>query len=423
MSSAQPSLNPTRGMRDFYPADMAVRNHIFDAWRAASEHYGFQPYDAPVVESLDLLKRKSGEEIVNQIYAFNDKSGRELALRAEMTPTLARMVAAQMGSLTLPIKWFTIAQCFRYERMTRGRKREHFQLNLDVIGESELTAEVEVIATALHSLTLMGLPPEKVRVRYNSRLLLSELLQFTGVLPEHHAATFLVLDKRGKITEAQITELLTDAGLPAEQIEATMAVMRVETLSEAEAMLGPDAPAIAQISRFNHLLAQYGLEDRVSFDISVIRGLSYYTGIVFEAFDTERSFRAIFGGGRYDNLLQDVGGKAATGVGLGFGDVVIADLLTELGCMDATPAAAEVLIGYMQAEQTESAMRTANHFRNEGLTVDLALHAEKPKSFFGRAGKRPYRKAIYIGPDDVAKATIRLKDLNTREESEIPLPA
>ena len=157
MSQGDSSFNPPRGMRDFYPEDMAVRNAIFGAWTAAATRFGFQHYDACVVESLDLLKRKSGEEIIEQIYAFTDKSNRELALRAEMTPTLARMVAARQGSLSFPLKWFTIAQCFRYERMTKGRKREHYQWNLDIIGEPAVAAEAEVIATAIQALEFQGL--------------------------------------------------------------------------------------------------------------------------------------------------------------------------------------------------------------------------------------------------------------------------
>ena len=170
------SFEPPRGMRDFYPEDMLWRNRVFDAWRGAAAAYGFQPYDACVVESLELLQRKSGEEVSEQIYHFEDKSGRQLALRPEMTPTLARMIAARQGRLTFPVKWYAVAQCFRYERMTRGRKREHYQLNLDIIGEESVSAEIEVMAAAAAALEKMGMPADAYRIHVNNRALLSELL-------------------------------------------------------------------------------------------------------------------------------------------------------------------------------------------------------------------------------------------------------
>ena len=421
MSSAEPSFAAPRGMRDFYPADMVLRNRIFDTWRRVAELHGFEPYDAPVVETLDLLTRKSGEEIVDQIYTFQDKSGRELALRPEMTPTLARMIAARQGSLTFPLKWFTIAQCFRYERMTRGRKREHFQWNLDIIGERGVAAEVEVLATALAALAELGLGPADVRIHYSSRALLAELLTALGIESGHHAATFLVLDKRGKLPDAELNAMQT-AGLSATQTAAVWKLLAITSQAEALALLPPETPIIAELEQFRALLGTYALGACVQFDIAVVRGLSYYTGIVFEAFDVKRQFRALFGGGRYDNLLASVGGRPQTGVGLGFGDVVIAELLAEMGKTEAQLAAGDIAIGYMDEAQRASAMRLAANLRQAGRNVDLALNSEKPKHFFGRTGKRPFANAVYIGPDDVTRGKARLKNLATREETEVQLP-
>jgi histidyl-tRNA synthetase len=204
MSEPAISFEPPRGMRDFYPDDMVWRNHVFEAWRAAATQVGFAPYDACVVESLELLERKSGEEVSEQIYAFEDKSGRKLALRPEMTPTLARMIAARQGQLQFPIKWFTIAQCFRYERMTRGRKREHYQWNLDVVGEASVSAEAEILAAAAGALRRMGLPDSAYQIRINNRALLAELLATLGIPGHQHAAVFLALDKRGKLSDEEI---------------------------------------------------------------------------------------------------------------------------------------------------------------------------------------------------------------------------
>lgn len=421
MTDSGISFNPPRGMRDFYPEDMALRNAIFGAWTEAALRHGFQNYDACVVESLELLKRKAGEEIVDQIYTFTDKSGRELALRAEMTPTLARMIAAKQGSLLFPLKWFTIAQCFRYERMTRGRKREHFQWNLDIIGEPAPTAEAQVIACALDAMKLLGLDRTSIRVRFNSRALLADLLLAVGLKKEFHQATFLALDKRGKISDEEIVALLKTNGLDETAIQAVFDLLKITSLDEAASKLDPQTPSLAHIRQFITMLESHGVADMVEFNISVIRGLSYYTGIVFEAFDVAGQLRAIFGGGRYDNLLGDIGGAPATGVGLGFGDVVIAELLAELNKLPANKAAPEIAIGYMQPDQQLTAIRIASWLRRKGTKVDLGLRPEKPKNFFSRTGSQSFKEAIYLGPDDIAKGVVRIKDLASRTEKELLL--
>ena len=408
-------------MRDFYPEDMLWRNRVFDAWRDAASVFGFQPYDACVVESLELLQRKSGEEVSEQIYHFEDKSGRKLALRPEMTPTLARMIAARQGQLAFPVKWFTIAQCFRYERMTRGRKREHYQWNMDVIGEESVSAEVEILAAAAASLKAMGMPDDAYKIRVNNRALLAELLAKSGIAPEHHAAVFLALDKRGKITDEEISALLKAEGLGEEPIRKTFALLGVQTLDQAAALAGADSPALATLREFFALSEIYGIADRLVFDIAVIRGLAYYTGIVFEAFDTERKFRAIFGGGRYDSLLTTIGGTPTPAVGLGFGDVVVVEVLKDLLGETAAAGKNGVVIGYMFAEQREAATRLARALRVQGETVDLMLSRQKPKQFFSRAGSSTFADAIFIGPDDVQKGAAKRKNLATREETDVPL--
>ncbi|MBQ7721567.1 MAG: histidine--tRNA ligase [Kiritimatiellae bacterium] len=417
------SFEPPRGMRDFYPAEMALRNRVFDAWRRAAALCGFQPYDACVVESLELLQRKAGEEVSEQIYAFDDKSGRHLALRAEMTPTLARMVAARQGSLQFPLKWSAIAQCFRYERMTRGRKREHYQWNIDVVGEASATAEAEVLCAATSAMRIMGMPDSAYRVHVNNRALLGELLVRQGFAEEHHAAVFLALDKRGKMPDEEIAALLRAEGLPEEGVPKVFELMSLSSLDEADAMLGGGSPAVARLRELFSLASLYGYADRLVFDISVIRGLSYYTGIVFEAFDTERKFRAIFGGGRYDNLLTSIGGDPTPAVGLGFGDVVVGEVLKEVLGGDAAPARSGIVIGYMFPEQRDAAITLAARLRSEGRDVDLALAPSKPKHFFKRAGEGTALEAVFLGPDDIASGTARIKNLDTREEAAIDLPA
>ena len=408
-------------MRDFYPEDMVWRNRVFDAFRAAGEAAGFEPYDACVVESYELLARKAGEEVGEQIYHFRDKSDRHIALRAEMTPTLARMVAQRQGSLAFPIKWTTIAQCFRYERMTKGRKREHYQWNCDIIGEESVLAEVEVLGAACDALRRMGLSNADFRVHVSNRALLSELLAASGIPADLHAQVFLALDKRGKMPDEEIAAMLRDGGVDEAGVKATFAIMDLKTLDEAEKLAGAGSPAVAQLRELFRLAEIAGFAECLMFDISVIRGLSYYTGIVFECFDTQREFRAIFGGGRYDNLLTTIGGDPATAVGLGFGDVVVTELLKARLGADAPAPKKGVYVGWMFPEQRDAALKLAAKLRAQGECVNLALRKAKPKQFFSRAGASSCAKAVFLGPDDVAAGRAKMKDLVTREETALEL--
>ena len=404
------SFEPPRGMRDFYPEDMAWRSRVFDAIRPAGEAAGFRQYDACVVESYELLARKAGEEVGEQIYHFFDKSERHLALRAEMTPTLARMVAQRQKELSFPLKWTTIAQCFRYERMTKGRKREHYQWNLDIIGEDSVLAEAEVIGAACDALRRMGLSPADFKVHVSSRKFLGELLAKSGIAADRHAQVFLALDKRGKMPDAEIAAMLKDGGLSDAEIEATFAIMETKDYSA--------CPELVELFRLAEIA---GFADCLEFDISVIRGLSYYTGVVFECFDTKGEFRAIFGGGRYDNLLTTIGGEPTSAVGLGFGDVVVTELLKARLGEDAAAARKGVAIGFMFPEQRDAAVALAARLRKSGECVDLALRSQKPKKFFSHAAESGAAKAVFLGPDDVEKGVARMKDLSTREETEMEL--
>ena len=408
-------------MRDFYPEDMAWRNRVFDAFRAAADAAGFEPYDACVVENYDLLARKAGEEVGNQIYHFFDKSERHIALRPEMTPTLARMVAQRQGSLSFPLKWTAIAQCFRYERMTKGRKREHYQWNMDIIGEESVLAEVEVLGAACDALRRMGLSDADWRVHVSSRALLAELLAASGIAEERHASVFLALDKRGKIPDEEIKYILQQGGLDDAGIAKTFELLDVKGLDGAAAMVSSDSPAVARLRELFRLAGLAGFADQLQFDIAVIRGLSYYTGIVFECFDTAGEFRAIFGGGRYDSLLTTIGGAPTPAVGLGFGDVVVTELLKARLGADAAQAKKGVYVGFMFPEQRDAALALAAKLRAAGECVNLALRKQKPKQFFAHAGASSCAKAVFIGPDDVAAGQAKMKDLATREETTIGL--
>ena len=404
------SFEAPRGMRDFYPEDMVWRNRVFDAFRAAGEAAGFEPYDACVVESYELLARKAGEEVGEQIYHFLDKSERHLALRAEMTPTLARMVAQRQKELPFPLKWTTIAQCFRYERMTKGRKREHYQWNVDIIGEESILAEVEVIGAAVDALRRMGLSTKDFKVHVSSRKFLGELLAKSGIAAGKHAQVFLALDKRGKMPDGEIGAMLKDGGLTDDEVTATFAIMDTKSYED-----------YAELKELFRLAEIAGFADCLVFDIGVIRGLSHYTGVVFEAFDTKGEFRAIFGGGRYDNLLTTIGGEPTSAVGLGFGDVVVTELLKSRLGADAAKAKKGVAVGFMFPEQRDAAVKLAAKLRRDGEAVNLALKAQKPKKFFSHADSSGAAKAVFLGPDDVEKGVARIKDMATREESDLCL--
>ena len=404
------SFEAPRGMRDFYPEDMVWRNKVFDAFRAAGEAAGFEPYDACVVESYELLSRKAGEEVGEQIYHFFDKSERHIALRAEMTPTLARMVAQRQHELSFPLKWTTIAQCFRYERMTKGRKREHYQWNMDIIGEDSVLAEVEVIGAACDALKRMGLSSADFKVHVSSRKFLGELLEKSGIAAEKHAQVFLALDKRGKMPDSEIAAMLKDGGLAEDEVKATFAIMDTKSYEGCE-----------ELKELFRLAEIAGFADCLVFDISVIRGLSYYTGVVFECFDTAGEFRAIFGGGRYDNLLTTIGGDPTSAVGLGFGDVVVTELLKARLGENAAKAVKGCAVGFMFPEQRDAAVKLAAKLRADGESVNLSLRSQKPKKFFSHAGSIGAAKAVFLGPDDVEKGVARMKDMTTREEKEICL--
>ena len=410
---------PPRGMRDFYPEDYRVREAIFSAWRAAAGAHGFESYDAPVVETMELLERKAGEEISTQIYTFEDKSGRRLALRPELTPSLARMIISRQRELAFPLKWSAIVQCFRYERMTRGRKREHYQWNLDVVGEPGVTAEAEVVATAVDALQRMGLTADDFKVRVGSRTLLGELFAACGLESDHYAACFLALDKRGKIKDEEIAALLAGAGIPAEAVPGIFEILGIHTLEEAAQRAAANSPAIAELREFFAAAEAMGIGAFVTFDAAIVRGLGYYTGIVFEAFDTADALRAIFGGGRYDNLLSSLGGDRVPCVGLGFGDVVVAELLADCGKTPRTAPVVDYAIGYMDPSCRDFALGLAADIRRSGAGCDTPLAAEKAKAFFRRASRIGARKAVFIGADEVSSGRMRVKDMATSTETEV----
>jgi len=410
-----------RGMRDFYPEEYRVHEAIFNYWRKASKVHGFEFYDSPVVETLELLERKSGEEISEQIYTFEDKSNRRLALRPELTPSLARMIISRQKALNFPIKWAAIGQCFRYERMTRGRKREHYQWNLDIIGEESVMAEAEVLSTAIDAVSSMGLTSSDIKVHIGSRSVLGELFDASGIDKKHFDACFLVIDKRGKISDEQMVELLKEEGVPQTDIDKIFKLISIQSLEQVIEQLGNDNWSVIEIKELFAIAKSMGFADYLFFDISIIRGLAYYTGIVFEAFDVNKNSRAIFGGGRYNNLLNKLGGDVMPCVGLGFGDVVISELLEELNKTPGKDSDIDYTVGFMDMDSRNFALKIAAKLRLKDFKCDLSLKPEKPKAYFKKANRINASNAIYIGSNEAKSGKFNIKDMRKGDSKEYTL--
>ncbi|MBW2240920.1 MAG: histidine--tRNA ligase [Deltaproteobacteria bacterium] len=424
---AKINTQPPRGTRDFFPEDLRLRTWLFDIWRETARRFGFEEVDAPILEHAELYMRKAGEEIVDQLYHF-ELHDRHLALRSEFTPSLARMVMARQGALRWPIRWFGIPQCWRYERMTRGRRREHYQWNMDVWGEPGVAAEAELINAAFSAMDAMGLGAGDVRMRVNSRALLEETLRerFLGDRPEAFEPLCVVIDKLDKIGADAVVDQLADPDgairLPKPDALDVVALLQVGGLEEARKSAPAGSAALADLERLFALLEAYDIADRVVFDASVVRGLAYYTGIVFEAFDTGGKLRAVCGGGRYDRLIESLGGKPVSAVGFGFGDAVIAELLDEKGLLPELPRTLDAVIFPFGDAERPRAQALASSLRRSGQSVELVLGQMKPKRALADADRAGAERIYLIGPDELSRGVARVRELRTGEERDEPLP-
>lgn len=402
------------GFRDFYPADLALRDHIFRTWRQVATRYGFEEYDGPPLEPLELYTAKSGEEIVGQLYSFTDKGGREVSLRPEMTPTLARMVAARANGLKKPIRWFSIPQLFRYERQQRGRLREHFQLNCDLIGEAGHLADAEVVALAVDALRAFGLGAGDVRVRLSDRRLLAALLRALGIGEAQTGTVHQVFDKLRRTPEEVSIRRLVDAGLAPAAVDRLLALARARSWAElagVDAGLGAALAEGESLRRTLDALRGMGLGDYLDLDLGIVRGLAYYTGTVFELFDARGELRAICGGGRYDNLLASLGGVDLPALGFGMGDVVLGELLRERGLAPPAAPAVEVFLAAIAQDDLAEVLGLARELRDAGLRVEYALAPQAVGRQLKLADARGARVAIVVGPDDRARGEVMVKDL------------
>jgi histidyl-tRNA synthetase len=401
------------GFRDFYPETFAQRSWLFDRWREAARAFGFVGYDGPPLEPLDLYTRKSGDEIVGQLYNFVDKGGRDVALRPEMTPTVARMVAARANALRKPVRWFSMPQLFRYERQQKGRLREHFQLNVDIFGEADVTADAELLAVACTVMRLCGLGPADVRARVSDRRLLSAVLHGIGIADAAHAAVFAAVDKVEREDRASLVKRMVDAGVDA---AAAARVLDTVVASDFDALARDFAgnveveAALARFTEYRALLEAHGVGDYLQLDLTIVRGLAYYTGIVFELFDATGEFRAICGGGRYDTLLQALGGVDMPALGFGMGDVVLGELLRARGLMPTSGEGVDYWVAPASADLRLEAVRVAAALRALGATVESPLRDQALGKQLKAANAAGAREVVIVG-DAVRRGEVELKSL------------
>ncbi|MDD2762600.1 MAG: histidine--tRNA ligase [Opitutaceae bacterium] len=421
-----PLFQSLPGFREFYPEALARRNHIFRLWRQTALAFGFVEYDAPVLEPLELYKAKSGDEIEQQLFSFTDKGGREVALRPEMTPTVCRMVGARAGSLKRPIKWFSVAEFYRYERAQKGRERAFFQFNADIFGEPGVEADLELIALLIQCLAAFGLTARDFCVRLSDRDLWFYYLEALGFDEARVRALLVAIDKYErlgdgafKIYSDQFGPL--DAGLKGK----VLAFLQVKSLEQIEALLPSlgDGKLGARLADWRKLLAglaAMNLAPFVEVDLGVVRGLAYYTGFVFEAFDRKGELRAIAGGGRYNDLVKKLGGPDLPAAGFAIGDVTMGLLLEARGLMPAYVQAADVYAVLGGEAERQVAFGDIQALRAAGYRVDYPL---KPLAFgkqFNAAVESGAKLALIYGGDELARGVVKLRDLAARTEREVP---
>jgi len=414
------------GFREFYPEDFARRNHIFRLWRQTAGTYGFAEYDAPVLEPLELYKTKSGDEIEAQLFSFTDKGGREVALRPEMTPTVCRLVGAKASSLKRPIKWFSIAEFYRYERMQKGRGRCFFQFNADIFGEPGPEAEIELIALLTQCLCSFGLTDQDFYVRLSDRNLWFYYLEALGLDEPRTRAVLGAVDKFEKMGDdafksyaEQFGEL--EAGLKAK----VLAFLQIKSLPALEAVLAPigGEKLTARLGDWRKLLgglAAMGLERFVEVDLGVVRGLAYYTGFVFEAFDRKGELRALAGGGRYDDLVQKLGGPALPAVGFAIGDMTFALLLEQRGLMPTFVQAPDVYCVIGGEAERRAAFGDIQAIRASGYRVEYPLKDVAFGKQLKAASDSGAKLALIYGAEELAKGVVKVRDLGDRSENEVP---
>ena len=416
------------GFREFYPEDFARISRLFEGWRKTARGFGFSEFQPPILEQLNLFTEKSGEEIKSQLFEFVDKGNRAVAMRPEMTPSLARMVGARAGGIRKPVKWFAIGENYRYERQQKGRLRAFYQYNADILGESSLNADAEVIALLIESLRVFGLNETHFKLRLGDRTLWVLFLQSRGVDDARLIPVLSVVDKFEKVSPAALSEMMKEAlagtDISADaliaDIRALAGLDSVEKLGEFLSQKCPDNAQIpARIQDWKDLLALLeglGVAQFVAVDMGIVRGLAYYTGFVFEAFQIVGTGRALAGGGRYDNLVGKLGYQAMPAVGFGMGDVTVADLLELVGKLQSDDFSPQVYTVIGSEAVRKDALAVVGKLRENGIRTDYPLKSAGFGKQFKQADAVGAKFALIIGEDEIKNGTLKIKDLKTAEE-------
>ncbi|HMU93614.1 MAG TPA: histidine--tRNA ligase [Anaerolineales bacterium] len=402
-------IQPVKGTREFYPEQMALRNFIYEKVRMASQKFGYQEWDAPFIETIDLYAAKSGEELVKkQSFTFTDRGGDFVTLRPELTPSLARMIAAKQGELTFPVRWWSFGPCWRYEQPQKGRTREFFQWNIDMLGVNSPEADAELIAVAATFLRSVGLTPERAAIYVNNRRLMDSEFDALGLAPERRLDVSNLVDRRTKMDPAKWDSYALELGLTQTQLDGLKGILgNFDLWKNSE-----------ELVRLFSALKALGVSEYVKFDPNIMRGLLYYTGTVFEAFETSGSLkRAILGGGRYDNLLSDVGGQPLSGVGFAMGDVVAGIVLQEAGLVpEFIPTPAAVLVTVFDEAMWLKSFELAAQLREAGINAMVFPEPAKLQKQFKFADKMKIKLAVTVGPDEAANGQAAVKNLMTGEQ-------
>ncbi|MEA4909737.1 MAG: histidine--tRNA ligase, partial [Anaerolineaceae bacterium] len=401
-------VQTVKGTRDFYPEEMAVRSWLYQTIRGVSGAYGYEEYEGPILEKIDLYAAKSGEELVKeQAFVFQDRGGDCITLRPELTPSLARMVAQRQRELAFPLRWWSFGPFWRYERPQKGRTREFFQWNIDMIGVNSPEADAELVSICVAFFRAVGLSPQQVKILVNNRRLMDAELGGLGIAAELRPRVFHLIDRRDKLSPEAWEAYALESGLSQAQLDALKALL-----------VNPDLwQRSDELVRFFDALEAYDARDYVHFDPQIVRGLDYYTGIIFEGRDAARDGRAILGGGHYDNLVSDVGGDPLPGVGFAMGDVMIGLVLQKYGCLPQLRAMDDaVLVTVFDESMQTSSARLAAQLRRAGLKVIAYPEPAKLSKQLKFADRKGVRMVVICGPDEQAAGQVTLKDLARRTQ-------
>ena len=414
MNKKTSSILPVKGTRDFYPEDMAIHNWLYSKLRKVSASFGYQEYEGPILESIDLYAAKSGEELVKeQSYVFPDRDGDLITLRPELTPTLARMVAKRQRELIYPLRWWSFGPFWRYERPQKGRSREFFQWNVDLIGVISPQADAEIVALIASFFREVGLSPTNVRILVNNRKLMDGELGSIGIPPENRPTIYRLIDRRDKMQEAEWEAYASELGLGKRNIDSLKSLLVNHELWQKS----------DELIQFFQAIDALGIQDYVRYEPGIIRGLDYYTGTVFEAVELEGEFRrSILGGGRYDNLLEDVGGDPLPATGFAMGDVIITLILDKhkLLPVEYDEMQSRVLVTIFDDSLLSASLAFSTELRMAGMNVICYPEATKLSKQLKFADRRKMRLVIILGAEEINNGLISIKDLQTGLQHSIP---